>query len=76
MARKNRNAQRGSQRRKFPVSKGTPFVFSTDEFGEDATIVRYLGEQDGDMLLCRHPEGFDLWCHLSYLSRSVRRVAA
>ena len=77
MGRKNANAVRGNRRsRKLRVAIGTMFTYSTDDAGSDATLVRYLGEQDGDTLLCWHPEGFNLWCHLSHLSRSISARSA
>ena len=75
MARKNRNAQKDGRSRKYAVARNTHFLYSTDEFGEDATVVRYMGEQQGDLLLCHHPEGMVLWCHVSHLSRSISRAA-
>lgn len=66
MARKNRNARKRTP--KLNIPKNHHFMYSTDEFGADASVVRYLGEQDGDQLLCFHPEGFELWIHVSHLS--------
>ena len=74
MARKNSNA-RGNVKR-FPVPKNFHFLYSTDdEFGTDATVVRYMGEQDGEFLLCFHPEGYALWIHCHQLS-NIPKVAA
>jgi len=74
MARKNRNAR--TQQRRYPIAKNRHFLYSTDdEFGTDATVVRFMGEQDGDMLLCFHPEGFPLWIHVHQLSNPIRSAA-
>jgi len=74
MGRKNINAERDRKRqRKLPISKGQHFLYSTHEFGEDATVVRYLGEQDGDTLLCFVPDGFSMWIHVHQLSNIPHR---
>lgn len=75
MGRKNVNATKGKKQRKLPIAKGHHFMYSTDEFGKDATVVRYLGEQDGDLLYCYHPEGFAMWIHLHHLWNPVKKAA-
>lgn len=74
MGRKNANARAKS---KYQIPKNRHFAYSTDEFGRDASIVRYLGAQDGDFLYCWHPEGYPLWIHVHQLTNPVRssRVA-
>lgn len=74
MARKNRNAVKRA--RKYDIPRNRHFVYSTDELGADATIVRYLGEQDGDHLFCFHPEGFAMWIHVHNLSNPVKHKRA
>lgn len=75
MGRKNENATKGKRQRKLAIAKGHHFMYSTDEFGADATVVRYLGEQDGNLLLCHHPEGFQLWIHLHHLWNPTKKAA-
>lgn len=65
MARKNGN--KAHRQRKLNIPRNFHFMYSTHEFGDDATVVRYLGEQDDDRLLCFHPEGYSLWIHLHHL---------
>ena len=74
MARKN--GAQSHRRAKLPIPKNFHFLYSTDEFGLDATVVRYLGEQDGDFLYCFHPEGYAMWIHLHQLSNVPKVVAA
>ena len=70
MARKN--GTRFTRRAKLPIPRNHHFMYSTHEFGEDATVVRYLGDQDGDYLYCFHPEGYAMWIHLHQLSNVPR----
>lgn len=65
MARKNGN--KAHRRPNLNIPKNWHFMYSTHEFGDDATVVRYLGEQDDDFLLCFHPEGYATWIHLHQL---------
>jgi hypothetical protein len=64
MARKNANAKRQA---KYNIPDRKHFLYSSDEFGADPVVVRYMGEQDGDHLKCWHPNGFEFWAHLHYL---------
>lgn len=73
MGRKNANARPAQ---KFRIKKNRHFAYSTEEFGDNASIVRYLGIQDGDYLYCFHPEGFPLWIHVHQLSNPARSVRA
>lgn len=77
MGRKNSNAAKGARPRKYNIPKNTHFMYSPHEDGSDATVVRYLGEQNGDTLLVWHPEGYSMFVHLHHLwrSRSMRAVA-
>lgn len=76
MARKNRNAVKGARPQKLHIPRNHHFMYSTDEFGADATVVRFLGEQDGDYLWCYHPEGFAMWIHVHQLSNRPRLLKA
>lgn len=73
MARKNKNARLTSRRARLRIPKYTHFIYSADEHGNDATLVRYLGDQSGDLLYCWHPEGYALWCPVMYLHRVNHR---
>lgn len=73
MGRKNSNAK---PQQKYRIKKNRHFAYSTDEFGRDASIVRYLGNQDGDYLYCWHPEGFPLWIHVHHLSNPAKTTKA
>lgn len=73
MARKNRNAERNPRR--FRIRKGKHFVYEVPYSGEGATVVRYLGEQNDDTLLCYHPEGYTLWIHVDYLTNVLQESA-
>ena len=73
MARKNNNTRTTNRRSRLRIPKHTHFVYSTDEFGNDATLVRYLGDQSGDLLYCWHPAGYALWCRISHLHRVNHR---
>jgi len=70
MGRKNENAVKGSRKRKYNIPKNTHFMYSPHEDGSEATVVRYLGEQNGDTLLVWHPEGYSMFVHLHHLWRS------
>lgn len=70
MARKNRN-----RRPNLHIAKGRHFMYSPHEFGEDACVVRYLGEQDGDQLLVFHPEGYAIWVHMHNLWNPKKAAA-
>ena len=72
MGRKNQNATRSNRRGRFPISKGTHFIYQVDEYDTEPTVVRYLGEQRQDTLLVYHPAGFALWVHCSQLHRARR----
>lgn len=74
MARKSGSKMK--TQRKLNIPKNFHFLYSTHEFGDDATVVRYLGEQDGDYLYCFHPEGFAMWIHLHQLSNMPSRQLA
>lgn len=74
MARKNRNAR--PLKPAFRIPRNRHFAYSTDEFGADASIVRYLGEQDGNFLLCWHPEGYQLWIHVHQLTNPAKSARA
>lgn len=76
MARKNRNAVRRNRVRKLAIPRNHHFMYSVNEDGSEASVVRYLGEQDGDMLLCFHPEGYAMWIHLHHLSNTPKKRAA
>lgn len=69
MARKNGNRH---FRAKLPINKGHHFIYQIDETSNDATVVRYLGEQDGHYLYCWHPEGYALWIHIAQLHNRPR----
>lgn len=71
MARKNRNAR--PNYRKLNIPRGRHFIYSTTDDGSDATVVRYMGEQDGDYLTCFHPAGYVIPIHVSQLSNPPRR---
>lgn len=73
MGRKNANATKTRRQRRFKIAKGTHFLYSTDEFGEDATVVRYMGEQGDDSLLVFHPEGYAFWAHVHHLNLPLKR---
>lgn len=72
MARKSGN--RHHRAPKLGIAKGHHFMYSTAEDGSDATVVRYLGEQDGDRLLCYLPQGIALWLHVHYLWNTPKRM--
>lgn len=76
MGRKNVNALKARRQRKLSIAKGTHFLYSTDEFGADATVVRYLGEQHEDTLLCFLPEGYSMFIHLHHLNLAPKRKVA
>lgn len=69
MGRKNPKTQ------KINLPKNFHLMYSTDEFDRDAIVVRYMGEQDGDYLLCWNPEGFQFWAHISHVWTPKRRAA-
>lgn len=71
MARKS--GSKAHNRRKLNIPKNFHFMYSTHEFGEDATVVRYLGEQDGDSLLCFLPDGYSMWIHVHQLYNMPKR---
>lgn len=73
MARKNRNATK--RRQTINIPKGRHFMYSPHEDGSDATVVRYIGEQDGDFLLCWHPDGFAMWIHMHQMWNPTKRAA-
>lgn len=73
MGRKHSNAR---PEPKYQIRRNRHFVYSTDEFGKDASVVRYLGKQEGDYLYCWHPEGFALWIHVHQLSNPVKHAKA
>jgi len=73
MGRKNTNAVKERKRRHVRIAKGTHFLYSTHEFGEDATVVRYMGEQNGDTLLCFLPEGYSMFIHMHHLNLPLKR---
>lgn len=69
MARKNSNARKsGRGKNRIHLARNTHLLYSTHEFGEDASVVRYLGEFEDDCLLVWHPEGYQAWIHLHHLS--------
>ena len=76
MARKNRNAVRSNRVRKLSIPRNHHFIYSVHDDGSEASIVRYMGEQEGDYLFCFHPEGYALWIHLSQLSNPVKHKKA
>ena len=63
MGRKNRNARHRNQWRLAP---NTHLMWSTDELYREPIVVRYMGEQDGDSIKVWHPEGFEMWTHVSH----------
>lgn len=67
MARKNANARGRSRRNRVNLAPNTHLMYSTDEFGEDATVVRYMGESSGDYLTVFHPEGYVIEAHMHHL---------
>ena len=78
MGRKNVNAlkRRGPRRpRKINLPRNTHLMYSTDEFGEDPTVVRYLGEFEDDCLLVFHPEGYQMWVHLHHVWLPKKQAA-
>lgn len=77
MGRKNRNAVRSIRRqRKLDIPRNHHFVYSVNDDGSEASIVRYLGDQEGDHLYCYHPSGFPLWIHVSQLSNPSKQKKA
>lgn len=74
MARKNRNAVKGGKIRKVAIPKNHHFLYYPDDYA-DPTVVRYLGEQDGEWLYVFHPEGFPMWAHMHQLSNPARAAA-
>jgi hypothetical protein len=74
MARKN--GMSAHRTRKLGIAKGHHFLYSVNEDGSDATVVRYLGEQDNDRLYCYLPDGFAMWIHIHYLANVPHRRAA
>ena len=76
MGRKNINAVKTRRQRKLAIPNGHHFLYSTHEFGEDATVVRYMGEQDGDSLLCFIPDGFSMWIHIHHLTNVPKTSSA
>lgn len=74
MARKNRNAK---TQRKFNIKPNMHFLYSPEpELSDDFTVVRYLGEQDQDMLYVFHPEGYAFWAHVGSLQLPLKSKAA
>lgn len=72
MARKNRNARP----QKVTLAANTALVYNPEPMFQEDTVVRYMGEQDGESLKCWHPEGYEFWTHIANLSRFFRAVAA
>lgn len=70
MARKDGN--RHHKATKLPIHKGHHFIYQISDLNNDATVVRYLGDQDGHYLYCWHPEGFALWIHVAQLSNKPK----
>lgn len=73
MGRKNINACH--KQRKLRIPRNHHFIYSVNEDGSNASVVRFLGEQESDYLWCFHPDGFAMWIHLSHLSNVPRRAA-
>lgn len=70
MGRKNRNA---NKRRKYAIKRNMHFLFAPEpELTDEFTVVRYLGEQDGDLLYVYHPEGYAFWAHVGSLTLPMR----
>ena len=71
-----KNSMSAHRAKKLGIAKGHHFIYSVNEDGSEASVVRYLGEQDGDRLLCYMPDGYFMWIHLHYLSNAPKRQAA
>ena len=50
-------------------------MWSTDELYREPIVVRYMGEQDGDSIKVWHPEGFEMWTHVSHCWIPRRQAA-
>lgn len=74
MARKNGNAPH--KRPKLDIPFGQHFLYSVRDDGGEASIVRFMGDQDNDFLWCRHADGYRLWIHVSQLSNVPKRRTA
>lgn len=74
MPRRNSNATRTTKRQK--IKPNLHMAYSPDELYESTVIVRYMGETQGDLLKCYHPEGYEFWAHVSqvYVPRRKERA--
>ena len=72
MARKNSNARPNP----ITIKEGTHLMYSADELYQEPSVVRYMGEQNGDEILVFHPEGYALWVHVTQAWIPKKRVEA
>lgn len=63
MGRKHKNARAP----RLLIRPNSHLMYSTDELYQDATVVRYMGEQDDDCIKVWHPDGFELWVHITHV---------
>lgn len=73
MGRKNANAK-PVPRFNIPARKHFLYTPEDDLTLANATIVRYMGEQQGPNLKCWHPDGFEFWANMHNLA-NVYNVA-
>lgn len=74
MARKN--GHRHFRAQKLDIPRNHHFIYSVNDDGSDASVVRYLGEQNGDYLTCYMPSGYVMPIHVSQLSNPPKVRAA